>query len=216
MLKLIKIRAFTLAETLIALAVIGVIAAITIPAFIAKEQQMQFVVAWKKAYSNINQAQKLIMNDNGSNFQAGFGNIDSSSAGGNNFVNGFAPYLKYTKICYATKVISDGCYTVSIKPLMSGYTVGDYPGNSVTTALVLHDGMVLLFYAGYSSDVTKKFSADSHIIVDVNGNKLPNTMGKDVFDMYFDSVSGIFISNKWAGTNCDNAGWSCGTYYLIN
>jgi len=51
-----KYKAFTLAEVLITLLIIGVIASIVIPGLIANTQQAELKVAWKKAVATINSA----------------------------------------------------------------------------------------------------------------------------------------------------------------
>ena len=50
-----KKSAFTLAEVLITLGIIGVVAALTIPSLISNYQDKQFKTAYKKAYSDISQ-----------------------------------------------------------------------------------------------------------------------------------------------------------------
>lgn len=47
-------KAFTLAEVLITLGIIGVVAAITIPGLITKYQKLATVVKLKKVYSQLN------------------------------------------------------------------------------------------------------------------------------------------------------------------
>ncbi len=57
-------RAFTLAEVLITLGIIGVVAAMTIPVLITKYQKEQIVVRLKKTYTVMNQAVRMsIAND---------------------------------------------------------------------------------------------------------------------------------------------------------
>ena len=53
---MIKKQAFTLAEVLITLAIVGVIAALTIPNLMKNYQTHIFKTAYKQAYSDINQA----------------------------------------------------------------------------------------------------------------------------------------------------------------
>ena len=48
-------RGFTLAEVLITLGIIGVVAALTIPTLISEYQDKQFKAAYKKAYADLNQ-----------------------------------------------------------------------------------------------------------------------------------------------------------------
>ena len=51
-----KILAFTLAETLITLVIIGVVSAITVPVLQVKHQKQQTIVELKKAFSDISRA----------------------------------------------------------------------------------------------------------------------------------------------------------------
>lgn len=60
-------KAFTLAEVLITLGIIGVIAAMTIPALMVKYQKRQVEAKLPKFYSTINQAMMLSTNANGGN-----------------------------------------------------------------------------------------------------------------------------------------------------
>ena len=58
-------KAFTLAEVLITLGIIGIVAAITIPTLMNNTQNYQFKQAWKKEYSVVSQAVQMLKNDNG-------------------------------------------------------------------------------------------------------------------------------------------------------
>src|SRR5574344_978073 len=63
-----KKNSFTLAEVLIVLSIIGIVAAITIPALINKIDIAKSKSGWKKAYSTLNQANLALLNDNGGTF----------------------------------------------------------------------------------------------------------------------------------------------------
>ena len=56
---------FTLAEVLITLAIIGVVAAMTLPTLIQNQQKRSLEVATQKFYSNMSQAVKKYMADEG-------------------------------------------------------------------------------------------------------------------------------------------------------
>jgi len=60
-----KKNAFTLAEVLITLGIIGVVAALTMPSLITNYQKKQTVVRLQKAYSALSQAVKLSQAQNG-------------------------------------------------------------------------------------------------------------------------------------------------------
>ncbi|MBQ8168255.1 type II secretion system protein, partial [bacterium] len=58
-------KAFTLAEVLITLAIIGVVAAMTIPTLIGNYKKLVVEVRLAKFYNNMNHALKLSTLDNG-------------------------------------------------------------------------------------------------------------------------------------------------------
>jgi prepilin-type N-terminal cleavage/methylation domain-containing protein len=55
--------AFTLAEVLITLAIIGIVAALTIPTLVNNYQKTQYVTQLKKAYTSVNQALMKLTSD---------------------------------------------------------------------------------------------------------------------------------------------------------
>ncbi len=60
-----KFRGFTLAEVLITLGVIGVVAAMTIPTMITNYQKKQTAIEVKKAYTELNQILRMAIADHG-------------------------------------------------------------------------------------------------------------------------------------------------------
>jgi prepilin-type N-terminal cleavage/methylation domain-containing protein len=85
-------KAFTLAEVLITLGIIGIVAALTMPSLIANYQKQQTVTQLQKAYSVLNQAKKL---------SAAQGNVCSETpATASEFIEKYwAPYMKIIKTC---------------------------------------------------------------------------------------------------------------------
>lgn len=212
--------AFTLAEVLITLGIIGVVAALTIPTLMSNIQQLGFVSAWKKTYSLIEQAQKQIQNDNG-NISSGFNTINFTATGGNNFRNGWLPYLKVLKTCDAGTSISNGCYSDNNGfQNMDNSAVSNYVVSGATSSIVLQDGTFLLLYPGVC---TGTLCSDSYIFVDVNGSNKPNIFGKDVFVIRYSEQKERFYTfgalPEWAylySPECTGNGWTCGAYYLIS
>ena len=84
----LKHAAFTLAEVLITLGIIGVVAAITMPTLINNYQKKAAITAAKKAYSTLSQAYTQLVNDNGEGLSVC--SINNSECLGKLF----APYLK--------------------------------------------------------------------------------------------------------------------------
>ena len=54
-------KGFTLAETLITLTILGVIAAISIPSLVNNVKQRIYISRWKKAYAEISQVMDMLM-----------------------------------------------------------------------------------------------------------------------------------------------------------
>ncbi|MBP7211578.1 type II secretion system protein [bacterium] len=100
-------KAFTLAEVLITLGIIGVVAALTIPTLMAKTKKQQTTVALKKFYSTMSQAIKLSEVDNGDDSEWKVDNTQDYS--GRTFFNTYLDkYIQYTK----TETISANDYYV--------------------------------------------------------------------------------------------------------
>jgi prepilin-type N-terminal cleavage/methylation domain-containing protein len=89
----IKIKnfvAFTLAEVLITLAIIGVVAALTVPTVIRNYQERQTVAALKKAYAHLSQAFNMATIEKGAISTWSLENCDT-------VLDIIEPYLKITK-----------------------------------------------------------------------------------------------------------------------
>lgn len=84
-------KAFTLAEVLITLGIIGIVAAMTLPAAINKTKNKELEVAFKKSYSLLNQVtQRVIIEDFG-------GVVDANSS--YIIAKNFLKYYKNAELC---------------------------------------------------------------------------------------------------------------------
>ena len=84
-------KGFTLAEVLITLAIIGVVAALTIPSVIVKTQQQEFKTAAKKAHSVLSQAMQL------TEVQDGYSPYTDNSASQQEFLNALMNNMNIVK-----------------------------------------------------------------------------------------------------------------------
>ena len=170
-----KRAAFTLAEVLITLGIIGVVAAMTMPSLINSAQKKELVAQYKKAYSVISQAYLMISNDNG-------GSLEGVFTSYNDYIDVFSKYIKNVKVCRINEQVSR-CYLDSYKHL-DGSVISTDTGSTLTTP----DGATLRFYhinSGCTGTTElKKPIGCGRIRVDVNGIKKPNTVGYDIFDFY--------------------------------
>lgn len=168
-------KAFTLAETLITIGIIGVIAAITIPLLIQKYQEKVTVVMLKKHYSMMQQAYQTAINEKGSPGDWGLKSSDNIEE---NILYHLKPYIKIIKDCENKK----GCW--GIKYSLNGNRYEDIDKYSNYYKAILADGSIIAVRVNDS-----EFSDDVHrwaeYMIDLNGDKGPNVLGKDVFNFMF-------------------------------
>lgn len=99
-------KAFTLAEVLITLGIIGVVAAMTLPALIASYRKQEACVRTKKFYSTIQQAFIMAENEFGPSNE-----WEREETAKDNFVKYLSKYMTYTSITdepHATVYFADG------------------------------------------------------------------------------------------------------------
>lgn len=163
--------AFTLAEVLIVLSIIGIIADMTIPTLVANVQKETTVTMLKKAYSEISQAMKMAEAENG--MMDGWTIDDTSLTTNQNFTDTyFYPYVKTLKKCGSTET---GCWTptVSLSKFPSPYA---RPGYNKALSAITASGYSILIYVPSQNGV--------YFFIDVDGpNKGKNKFGKDVFHL---------------------------------
>lgn len=205
-----KFCAFTLAEVLLTLGIIGIVAALTIPTLINKVEKEQYVVALKKEYSSLNSGFERILADEGVNELSDTAMFQS--LGHNSVVNSSDDYFFSTAI-YNTYLKKYFKLTTAIAPngykisdLDGSYNVigasenaGDYSGKKV---FLNSDGSVI-FYMWFVSntsdrtDVTTNLAGGhiskiGNIQIDVNGFNKPNKFGRDVFSFIVSGYGKIY------------------------
>ena len=210
-----KQAAFTLAEVLITLGIIGIVAAMTLPSLVANYKEKEIITKAKKDYSIIMQAFQFAQSDSGA--------VDNSylytgASSANDVATVFAKYIPGGYLCLSTskdKLCKDLNYSI----LYSDYK--NLFGNVYPPAIILPDNGVLFFtlseYQCVSTLVTgNNLDADGNIIynpdgspskwsqtrnncgsiiIDVNGPKSPNKFGYDAFgiEIYPDKIG----KNQW-------------------
>ena len=212
-----KRTAFTLAEVLITLGIIGVVAALTLPSLIQKQQDKATVSRLEKIYSVLSQASLYAREEHG-DFED-WNIIDNNQASTRENFAYFEPYLKILRKCDN----KSGCWAEQTQSLSGqkarwsdNYKMGvDY------ISITLNDGINVVYdfaepslnyVYGLPSYVNKSYIV---FLVDVNGNRRPNKWGRDIFAFIL-GPNGIIpagIGNNSA--NCDPnkksdvAGYDC-------
>ncbi len=211
-------HAFTMAEILLSLTIIGVVAAITLPSLMANINERTWNTQRKALYARLSQAIAVMPQLNGYGEYEGTNTDGVVSATKDTaaeafLTEGLSKVLKINNICDATHLADCGVtgsftdmtgVTVSwptkLSELNSMFTctcittssdVRVNPQNHIDTKAAafetLNGEVVTLFYNPYCTDDvegnTWHYSQPkmcANFVYDLNGNKGPNTVGKDI------------------------------------
>ncbi len=209
--------AFTMAEILLSLTIIGVVAAITLPSLTGNINERTWNTQRKALYARMSQAIALMPAING------YGTLkEESSAGASDAVdtaaetfvtNGLAKVLKINNICDSEHLEDCGITSnftnltgssldfpktlVELNPMFNGNFTSVENGNNVTWSYSQLDtkaaafetangeSIAVFYNPGCVSDLDMNYQyvqakMCANFIYDLNGNKGPNTVGKDI------------------------------------
>lgn len=174
-------KAFTLAEVLITLGIIGVIASLTIPALISEYKVKATVTQLKKINSTLSNAFMYMKeNEYGGADVESWGNLSDDE-----FNEQFAKNLNAIDIC--AKGQPDKCFNniqyTNLNGTKNMLQFKNYPG------IVLGDGTVIATHV-FEPEYIEQTGIYGQIFTDINGPKAPNVLGKDVFSfiMFKDKI----------------------------
>ena len=201
------LSAFTLAEVLIVISIIGIVAAITLLGLIANINEKQYENGRQKALSIIGEAGKrIIANDE----------MNSSNSAQNFINNVLSKYIKIIKICTPNKLQNCG-WSTNIKTMngndveLSSLTAQDkqalhgwcnnWPNlqfskncsnSAYSRGFVANNGYsFIIFYNPSCEDISLKSDVEGfysnvgntvclHVLYDMNGKRGPNKFGSDI------------------------------------
>ena len=223
-------KGFSLAEILITLAIIGVVAALTIPLLLTQINNMRYKTEFKKLYSSIEQATISIKNDNG-------GSLVGLFTGATQHLKALSMYNQYAAKMNFLVDWDDAApnpkYVEPIVTDLNGLSEGvnlDSTPYSGYHAAILNNGALLSF------DVVEPNCDDTlyigqpicgYIAVATEGIKGPNVIGEDIFIIYItpdhNLPAGISGDNNFidADISCvrtdmaNGSGAGC-AYYVLN
>lgn len=175
---------FTLAETLVTLLIIGVVAAIAIPPLMTNITDRVFAQEQDLAIKKIREATNQMKSND---VLGGYATNDA-------FADEFQKYIKITKRCTSTNLAN--CFiskfqnasgeSINISDLTSGTNLGHATYTSPTVGMILINGTTMVFAFDPAcaridpfdnkTDTTSCMS----IVYDVNGLAKPNIIGKDI------------------------------------
>ena len=161
-------KGFTLAEVLITLGIIGVVAAMTLPALTGKYKRIQTVAQLKKVYSSLLQSVEVSKSEYGDII-----NWDWSLNGTEFFKKYLSKNLKTAKICGQ----EEGCWDLNTPYTLSGGKYSDQPkiNNDSWSMIKLADGTLI------AMEKQGIAAGHIHLLVDINGFQKPGIFGIDIF-----------------------------------
>ena len=182
--------AFTLAEVLVTLSIIGVVSAMTVPTLMQNYQRQSYVTQLHKTYNEMSQALLRYQTDrNALNLrEAGM----SSQAEVNNFISS---YFKVVNSCLDSSTVTPCFANQSEYKKISGATASGFDNDA--------DGLGMSFVLANGTSIRPWLSNGRNFIVmvvDVNGQKGPNILGRDFFDMCIDVNGNIDTCLRNGGT----------------
>ena len=196
-----KKAAFTLAEVLITLGIIGVVAALTIPSLVAKYQKYVLKNQFLKAYSNLQNAINMTISANGTYYDCytnGISGIDYHNADCSAFWNDFRKNLKILKTCDYKAGKCNVKYKTPSEVLASGGSTKD---SSCSFLKSMQNDIYTLADGSYFIEAKAGVSAHNtlYMTIDVNGEKGPNKWGYDVFYLMLqrdDATSTVKLTDR--------------------
>lgn len=206
-------KGFTLAEVLITLAIIGIVAAMTIPTLINNYRKREALTRIKTSYSVLNRVFKMAQADYGDPilWASSRYSTEPNKNLSEKFVNTYIkPYMHISKVL--------GWDT--FKNL--GFKYSDKSGNNLfpdsNGGYVFFDNKGIrysfAFASAFQDDVLVLINPYFHI--DINGTAGPNVYGKDLFVMEFNRQTGVLefrgegYNRDILYNNCKTSGAYCG------
>lgn len=180
--------AFTLAEVLLTLVLVGLILALTLPSLLIQIRKEQYIAGFQKASNIISQVNNKIISDDDIDFSS-----SSFTPKTNELMLKFANRLNYKKYCltYGCKCFhrKGSYYRLNGRPVTESYTVDGNP------CVELLDG-TLMGFVGAVADLNFKKNSQridvGRVEVDINGYSPPNTYGRDIF-VFFVTYKGVYV-----------------------
>lgn len=182
--------AFTLAEVLITLGIIGIVVALTIPTLIQNHQKIVTVDCLKKEYSLLLQALKMYQADNNIDFDE----FDTQLPADEFMQTYVLPYIQAIGECQGTSE----CYHKT--PLAIDRK----------TKLVIDDKFYILKDGSFLG-ISRSSPSGKVFYIDINGAKGPNFAGRDIFFFYYVNKKTILYMDS-NGCNVDLSKLESGLY----
>lgn len=193
--------AFTLAEVLVTLGIIGVVAAMTMPSLIASHKEKETIARLKKFYSTISQSYLFAKEEYGTpDYWYTDEEVPTSPAASNKMGDILTKNMKILKTCYNGK----GCFPDIMYQKIDGEDATNFDDKKNIAKYMTNDGYSLYFfsYGNQSKNLGDGVLGKSYgaISIDINGFKKPNIFGKDMFSFHLTEQGIVPVGAQIANT----------------
>ena len=182
-------KAFTTAELLISLVIVGTIALLVVPTFVKDYNMKVYSATIKDTYSNIMAAVARICADRNVTYleHIGFSTNTLNNVNEQNFLRN---YMK-GKIIPSSKQSS---VLASSYKSLDGTSI-NMPSNISSTIYKLQNGVVIIMECGQTvQDLNNANHTVCTFNIDINGRSAPNTGGIDIFRMDVDVATNSIVT----------------------
>ncbi len=195
--------AFTLAEVLITLGIIGVVAALTLPTLISNYQKRVYVTQLKKSVSVLSNGFKLMMAHDGvtelKDTEA-FSKIADSGCDNDTINLPYCTPLKEALQSTFAGITFSNSSEVSKFKTLNGTLLNSRGGYLIR----FPDGSCIREYMFFKyspfGDMGTMKGLMGFILIDINGDKNPNTEGRDIFVLHVGNVGGVYPAGSMASS----------------
>ena len=187
---------FTLSEILITLAIIGVVAAITLPSLITNIKNKGTIEKLKKTQATLQTATTELINE-GVDFKIDANKIyreqgeEAVTQSFQNIVNLYASKMKVARICKNPNAVNSNSYChnppYSYKMLNNERSDHYLPFMGAWPILLQDDTAIGIRFNNQRGGMTLYNAPQIRFGIDTNGKKGPNIMGRDVFYLYYEN-----------------------------
>ncbi len=187
-----KYSAFTLAEVLVTLGIIGVVSALTVPTLMKNHQKVTYVTQLHKVYNEVSQAISMVLTDSNAV------SLAESKLKRNGIENFMRTYFKSTKIC-DSNTLTDCLADEYINMNEATIRLRDSISSDGICAVLTSGSVVCISNMGLYT-----------VLTDINGKSGPNILGRDLFTFQIDNSGDLYtgdLDNKVANftSGCTNA-----------
>ena len=169
--------AFTLAEVLVTLGIIGVVSAMTVPTLMQNYQRQSYVTQLHKVYNEMSQVFQQMMTDRNALNLKETGLLNTTEQATETFKN----YFKVVQDCGNN---FSPCFASEYRST-TGSSIKPAEANWWSSSFVLADGAAIGLHGLIDYSAGNVSYPYGYMYVDINGAKGPNIVGRDFFLFYY-------------------------------